>query len=36
VEVQATTRDRIVQAAMEPFWRKGDGSTSIADIPTAA
>jgi len=27
-----TTRDRIVQAAMELFWRKGYGSTSIADI----
>jgi AcrR family transcriptional regulator len=29
---QATTRDRIVQAAMELFWRKGYGSTSISDI----
>ena len=27
-----STRDRIVQAAMELFWRKGYGSTSIADI----
>lgn len=27
-----TTRDRIVQAAMELFWRKGYGSTSISDI----
>ena len=27
-----TTRERIVQAAMELFWRKGYGSTSIADI----
>ena len=26
------TRDRIVQAAMELFWEKGFGSTSIADI----
>lgn len=32
MEAQATTRDRIVQAAMELFWRKGYGSTSIADI----
>jgi len=28
----ASTRDRIVGAAMELFWRKGYGSTSIADI----
>jgi AcrR family transcriptional regulator len=28
----AGTRDRIIQAAMELFWRKGYGSTSIADI----
>ena len=27
-----TTRDRIVIAAMELFWEKGFGSTSIADI----
>lgn len=27
-----TTRDRIVLAAMELFWEKGFGSTSIADI----
>lgn len=27
-----STRDRIVGAAMELFWRKGYGSTSIADI----
>lgn len=27
-----STRDRIVQAAMELFWLKGFGSTSIADI----
>ena len=27
-----STRDRIVQAAMELFWRKGYGSASIADI----
>ncbi|HEU4499170.1 MAG TPA: TetR/AcrR family transcriptional regulator [Sphingomicrobium sp.] len=27
-----TTRDRIVHAAMELFWRKGYGSTSISDI----
>src|SRR5205085_2134166 len=27
-----TTRDRIVEAAMELFWLKGFGSTSIADI----
>src|SRR3954471_13648355 len=26
------TRDRIVEAAMELFWHKGFGSTSIADI----
>jgi TetR/AcrR family transcriptional repressor of nem operon len=26
------TRDRIIQAAMELFWLKGYGSTSIADI----
>src|SRR5437763_2570784 len=26
------TRERIVEAAMELFWRKGYGSTSIADI----
>ena len=33
MDAQATsTRDRIVQAAMELFWRKGYGSTSIADI----
>jgi AcrR family transcriptional regulator len=32
MDPQATTRDRIVQAAMELFWRKGYGSTSIADI----
>src|SRR3954466_2034874 len=27
-----STRDRIVEAAMELFWLKGYGSTSIADI----
>ena len=27
-----TTRDRIIVAAMELFWEKGFGSTSIADI----
>jgi AcrR family transcriptional regulator len=32
MDAQATTRERIVQAAMELFWRKGYGSTSIADI----
>ncbi len=32
MDAQPTTRDRIVQAAMELFWRKGYGSTSIADI----
>ena len=32
MDSQATTRDRIVQAATELFWRKGYGSTSIADI----
>lgn len=32
MDAQATTRDRIVQAAMELFWRKGYGLTSIADI----
>ena len=32
MDSQATTRDRIVQAAMELFWRKGYGSTSISDI----
>jgi AcrR family transcriptional regulator len=32
MDAQATTRDRIVQAAMELFWRKGYGSTSISDI----
>ena len=32
MDAQASTRDRIVQAAMELFWRKGYGSTSIADI----
>lgn len=32
MDSQLTTRDRIVQAAMELFWRKGYGSTSIADI----
>ena len=32
MDSQPTTRDRIVQAAMELFWRKGYGSTSIADI----
>ena len=32
MDSQASTRDRIVQAAMELFWRKGYGSTSIADI----
>lgn len=32
MDSQPTTRDRIVQAAIELFWRKGYGSTSIADI----
>lgn len=32
MEARSSTRDRIVQAAMELFWRKGYGSTSIADI----
>ena len=32
MDSEPTTRDRIVQAAMELFWRKGYGSTSIADI----
>jgi len=32
MDAQATTRDRIVEAAMELFWRKGYGSTSISDI----
>ena len=32
MDAQTSTRDRIVQAAMELFWRKGYGSTSIADI----
>jgi AcrR family transcriptional regulator len=32
MDAQGSTRDRIVQAAMELFWRKGYGSTSIADI----
>ena len=32
MDSQPTTRDRIVLAAMELFWRKGYGSTSIADI----
>ncbi len=32
MDSQPTTRDRIVHAAMELFWRKGYGSTSIADI----
>ena len=32
MDQQPTTRDRIVQAAMELFWRKGYGSTSISDI----
>ena len=36
MDSQATTRDRIVQAAMELFWRKGYGSTSIADILATA
>src|SRR6185295_16014465 len=27
-----STRDRIVEAAMELFWLKGFGSTSVADI----
>lgn len=29
---QRTTREKIVEAAMELFWLKGFGSTSIADI----
>jgi len=36
MDSQATTRDRIVQAATELFWRKGYGSTSIADILATA
>jgi len=32
MDAPASTRDRIVQTAMELFWRKGYGSTSIADI----
>lgn len=32
MDARTSTRDRIVQAAMELFWRKGYGSTSIADI----
>jgi len=36
MDSQATTRDRIVQAAMELFWRKGYGSTSISDILASA
>ena len=32
MDSHAGTRDRIIQAAMELFWRKGYGSTSIADI----
>lgn len=32
MDAQPSTRDRIVLAAMELFWRKGYGSTSIADI----
>jgi AcrR family transcriptional regulator len=32
MDSQPTTRERTVQAAMELFWRKGYGSTSIADI----
>lgn len=32
MDSQPTTRDRIVQAAIKLFWRKGYGSTSIADI----
>ena len=32
MDSQPTTRDRIVTAAMELFWEKGYGSTSIADI----
>lgn len=30
--MNAATRDKIVRAAMELFWEKGYGSTSIADI----
>jgi AcrR family transcriptional regulator len=32
MDAPTSTRDRIVHAAMELFWRKGYGSTSIADI----
>jgi len=32
MDAPTSTRDRIVQAAMDLFWRKGYGSTSIADI----
>jgi AcrR family transcriptional regulator len=32
VDVTKNTRQRIVEAAMELFWLKGYGSTSIADI----
>ena len=35
-EAAPTTRDRIVAAAMELFWAKGYGSTSIADILSQA
>ena len=36
MDAQTSTRDRIVQAAMELFCRKGYGSTSIADILESA
>jgi AcrR family transcriptional regulator len=32
MDASLPTRDRIVGAAMDLFWRKGYGSTSIADI----
>ena len=31
-QVAADTRGRIVGAAMQLFWEKGYGSTSVADI----
>ena len=29
---QPTTRDRLIGAAMQLFWEKGYGSTSVADV----
>ena len=31
-----TTRDRLLFAAMQLFWEKGYGSTSVADVLQAA